>query len=119
MRPFLIGLVSFGLTAASGCGTIFNTFGPHENPHAYGGVEIDCKAIQGTWSKSNEPTELPVAEKVLLTGLIAVDFPLCIIGDSITLPGVILQSGFRNSGWDFGKEKLETENPVAKKTTSD
>ena len=101
MREFSIGLVAVTLIGASGCGTAGNTILRHP-PHAYGGVEMDCMAMQGTWSESDKAS---VPEKVFWTGLIAADIPLCIVGDTLTLPGVILQSGFKNSAWDFGKEE--------------
>lgn len=107
-------LVGF-VVAASGCGTTFNTLGPRQYPHAFGGVEYDCKAMQGTWSNESSP----VAEKVLLTGLIAVDFPLCIVGDTLTLPSVVLQSGFQNSSWDFGKMKGQAGSSIYPATGSD
>jgi uncharacterized protein YceK len=110
MRAVLIGIAFLSLTATSGCGTMFNAFGPRRYPHAYGGVEIDCMALQATWTKQEGEKQLLVAEKLLLTGMIAVDFPLCVVGDTLTLPGVILQSGFQKSGWDLGK--FQTADPT-------
>jgi uncharacterized protein YceK len=90
--------------AVTGCGTIANVLGPRENPHVYGGVEFDCLAMQSTWLRTNsdDTKATSAAERVgatiLLTGLIAIDFPLSFIGDTITLPGVLFWSGF--AGWD-------------------
>ena len=100
MRAIRIGLVIVPLAAAVGCGTTWNTFGPRQYPHVYGGVELDCMAMQGTWSNA----KAPVAEKVLLTSLIAVDVPLCVVGDTLTLPNLFLQSPSQNSGGNSGKD---------------
>src|SRR5690349_7234711 len=101
MRALLVALTLSCFMAASGCGTVGNVLGPREYPHVYGGVEFDCLALQSTWSQSKADvpkTTTPAADfgkALLLTGLIAVDFPLCFVGDTITLPTVLLQPGFR------------------------
>jgi uncharacterized protein YceK len=107
MRICLTSLAFLGLLASSGCGTMFNAFGPQEYPHAYGGVEYDCKALQATWSESQNPDEFRVAEKLFMTVLVTVDLPLCIVGDTLTLPGVLVQSGFQKSAWDL-RERSES-----------
>lgn len=88
---------------------MFNAFGPQEYPHAYGGVEFDYKALQATWSESQRPDEIRVAEKLFMTGLVTVDLPLCIVGDTLTLPGVLVQSGFQKSAWDLRKRYSQSE----------
>jgi uncharacterized protein YceK len=109
MRRCLTSLAFLGLLASSGCGTMFNAFGPQEFPHAYGGVELDCKALQATWSESQKPDEFRLAEKLFMTGLVTVDLPLCLVGDTLTLPGVLLQSGFQKSAWDLRKHYSQSE----------
>jgi uncharacterized protein YceK len=135
MRALLVGLVLPFLMTASGCGTVGNVLGPRQYPHVYGGVEFDWLALQSTWSRSmsdeskasgsvecfgetrprqGEAGPLTKAvqaaegfgQAVLLTSLIAIDFPLSFIGDTITLPDVLFQSGFR--GWDSGQDEVPT-----------
>jgi uncharacterized protein YceK len=106
MRTVLFGLLLLACVAGStGCGTVGNVLGPRQYPHYYGGVEFDYLAMRGTWSSSktdeSNATGSPedLGKVLCLTALIAMDFPLSFIGDTITLPGVLLQSGFRG-GWD-------------------
>lgn len=123
MRSSLVGLVLLScLAAVSGCGTVGNVYGPQEYPHVYGGVEMDCLALQGTWSTSGSgglkatqsAEEFGVA--IFATSLVAIDFPLSLVGDTISLPYVLMRSGFRGWGSGYGRreqgrDQFPTEHP--------
>jgi uncharacterized protein YceK len=111
MRRLIAGLLLSCLVASSGCGTVWNVLGPREHPHWYGGVENDSLALRSTWSveRPNNPARGPVAavsEKLLLTALVAIDFPLSFVGDTMSLPWVAL-SGAR--GWGFDQQSGPTQ----------
>jgi uncharacterized protein YceK len=104
MRACLVCLVLPCVVAATGCGTAGNIFLNSKEPHLYGGVEIDYEALQRAWSRSEpgeeaKPALARTGEAILWTAFLALDLPLCLVADTITLPDVLLQSGFR--GWGF------------------
>jgi uncharacterized protein YceK len=112
MRGLLVGLAVLAcLVASSGCGTGFNVLGPQRYPHVYGGIECDCKALRMAWTSpgSDETALGPLVlfgGRVLLTGLILIDFPLSFVADTLTLPDVLSRSGFR--GWDLWEKPSDS-----------
>jgi uncharacterized protein YceK len=114
-RGLLVWLVLLPfLAAVCGCGTMFNVLGPRRYPHLYGGVEFDYLTMKATmemaWSpsKSEQPKGAQSKENLgdlawLLAVLVAIDFPLSFVGDTLTLPDALFQSGFQ--GWDCGEDK--------------
>jgi uncharacterized protein YceK len=114
MRALLSGLLLPCLVASAGCGTVWNVYGPGEQPHCYGGVEFDSLALKSTLSVDlpRDPEARPAAvmsEKLLLTALIALDFPLSFVADTASLPWVALKSGFRRG--DSGQPPTPAEEP--------
>ena len=115
MRAFALSLGLACVFASAGCGTVGNTLGPRQYSHVYGGLEFDYLAMQGTWSetklgegKTRRPLERErISETILATSLIAIDVPLSFVGDTITLPAILLFSGCR--GWDLGKNEIQAE----------
>jgi uncharacterized protein YceK len=106
MRAIVIGTLLAAI-AAAGCGTVMNNFLPHQYPHLYGGVEIDCQVLQGEWTthatdEANSSLR-NLCENTLVSGLVAVDLPLSFVGDTVCLPHNLLYSGFRE--FDEPKEK--------------
>ena len=96
MRAFLTGLALLSCLAAfSGCGTFANVCDQTREPHVYGGVAIDCHAMSSNWSNAvpeeGKPPRVDLVCQTLGTAvLIALDFPLSFVADTITLPGVLL-----------------------------
>ena len=115
MRALLAGLVLPSLVAVSGCGTVANSFAPRQYPHLYGGVEFDYLAMKCIWSPSwsDDPDgtrfEESLGGRLFFTALIGLDFPLSFVGDTITLPDVLMRSGFR--GWDVEPGRVPAEPP--------
>jgi uncharacterized protein YceK len=120
MRALRVGVVLGAcVAAASGCGTFANSFAPRQYPHLYGGVEFDYLALKGVWSpaKSDQPEATGFVDRFLdslggrlfCTTFIVIDFPLSFVGDTITLPYVLLGPGLQ--GWYPGWEWAPAEPP--------
>jgi uncharacterized protein YceK len=101
MRSLLGGVVLLCLVAASGCATVANFAFPPAEPHVYGGVEIDCLMLQGAWTWEQQENSPTLANRVgwslLLTALVAADFPLSFVADTLTLPLARSPDGY--VGW--------------------
>lgn len=83
------GVAALALVAA-GCGTVNNLTGPGKDglfgrtsePRIYGGVQDELSvASEMVW---NNPQS--VAMNVMIITLFGLDFPLTVIGDTVTLP---------------------------------
>ena len=99
------------LSAGSGCGTFGNTFitcggGAGTRPHIYGGIENDIKMLDSAWFPSETEEEKTAATRQVSRGtlalagtlLIAVDLPLSLAADTVTLPWIVATNGIQ--GWD-------------------
>jgi uncharacterized protein YceK len=87
-------LAMASLPALSGCGSFFNCLaadkaGPRQEQEVgkiYGGVLFECQAVESLFAGPWSPTWI---EPVCVACLLAVDFPLTLVGDTLTLPYTI------------------------------
>ena len=95
MRDLLGRLVVLACLAAfSGCGTVGNMCDQTREPTVYGGLEIDCHVMKSNWSNAvpeeGKPPRVDVVCQTLVgAALIALDFPLSFVADTLTLPCVL------------------------------
>jgi uncharacterized protein YceK len=108
MRPILSSAaVAFFAIALSGCGTMCNFAGAvipgvNENgklPAVYGGVQLDAAMVTGL--RPAKTTEW----NVFVACCVLADFPLSLVGDTLTLPITI--------GIDRVRNPAPREQPVA------
>jgi hypothetical protein len=110
------------LSAGGGCGTFGNTFipcgaGAGTRPHIYGGIENDVEWLKSAWIPSETEEEKTAATRpvsrstaaLVVTLLIAVDLPLSLAADTITLPWVVVGNGIQ--GWESLKMPKTDSHP--------
>lgn len=88
----------------SGCGTVCNIVDPSRSPPPlYGGVQEDWTSLVDAWEEWRADKALwPWYFSVIGAGARLVDLPLSAVGDTVTLPAVLLANA-REDGWFFDK----------------
>jgi uncharacterized protein YceK len=92
LLPLVAAVASFALTA---CGTISNV---QDGGHIYGGVRSDVETgSEGLTELQSNTRSLPKGLLVLGVSVAAIDLPLTVIGDTLTLPITIRRALFGRS----------------------
>lgn len=82
-----LAILIFAVGASSGCGTMHNLSGcctPAEC-RIYGGVRSDLTSISSR-AVTNQGTKALIQAELWRVGILFLDLPACVIGDTLTLP---------------------------------